>query len=64
MLLLVFAANDVSKTELHIVPFGGVKIESVIEKDERFPEKDADEAANEFLHARGPSTMVNALRKW
>eukprot|EP00965_Chrysotila_dentata_P123786 4091780-Pleurochrysis_carterae.AAC.1 len=42
----------------------GAKIVSVIAGDIRFPESDAGEAAHEFLHARGPSTIVNALREW
>eukprot|EP00965_Chrysotila_dentata_P032375 1078678-Pleurochrysis_carterae.AAC.1 len=35
-----------------------------MKQDTRFPEKDADEIAHEFLRDRCPSNVINAHRDW
>eukprot|EP00965_Chrysotila_dentata_P011549 377686-Pleurochrysis_carterae.AAC.1 len=57
-MLMLYAADDVQKTELHMVPFEGVSIDSVdIVADSRFPASDADDAMRAILCKRSPAAF-------
>eukprot|EP00965_Chrysotila_dentata_P159021 5253396-Pleurochrysis_carterae.AAC.1 len=61
LMMMLYAADNVQKTELHIMPFEGALIESVeIVSNERFPAAIADDAVFKILSKRSPAAFNSA----